>query len=299
MKKLSKSEILTILKQAEIEFIIGKEPKPEMTEEEAKEKGYIEVKIPFPGYYNSTFISSMASEEEDIQERQQEWEEADVALDGWTNSPGWKKFLSTLTTEEEKQEYLTGNKHLSLSIPVDQDSFIHAGIVAVDDIIEDTILKDKIHPLMNWEFHKIDRITDYFYGNDTLYFLIPKEEMEEMMVPEMFKSKWYKKFADYRTTARSGYTPFPWHTPDRYFNREDSLCHEATILFWVAMGLYSRTNYIKPLTIKEADKINADTFIDVFSEEQGLNQSVIETQLNDHIEEDGFFPLNYKESEAL
>lgn len=296
--KVSKSEAVTILKNAAIELFIGKSPKPEMTEEEAKEKGYVNLRVPFVGYYDSAFTDSVNKEEEILQEEQVDLDEFDISVDGWLKSPGWKKFLESLESEEMKKKYLNEDVQLSLSIPVDQMEFINAGKCAIDNMIDNTLLKDIIHPL-DWPYREVDSPDDYFYRNDELSLYVPREEIEKMMVPEVFKSKWYKTFAKYRTSPHSGYAPFPWHTYDRYFDREDTLCMEATILFWVAMGCYSDDHYIDPLTIEEAEKLEPDKFSDPFHDKYGLHVSMVNRLLDNYLNEKGFYPVNYKISQAL
>lgn len=270
---LTEDEEKAIIKNAEFVCTFGKTPDAELTKKELISRNgksaWIQVQVPFSGTYESMWSSFLQSVEETIHDRM----EYDDGLEGVVSqiklSPGWEGFLCNLTGSEELEEYLSGKARVTFDVPLDMEDILDANLSAVRDILDYTLAAHTWGKAV-WKWDEMWSPKEYNFTTDKIYYLLDRTTWKRVAWKSVFHSKWYKRYARWQTTARSGYVPFSWHKYENYFDLNDGCCTAAVLLFWLTVGAYAYENMIAPIKRGEFNRITDELY---FNEDTGINEA--------------------------
>lgn len=266
--KLTPEQIDQIILHSEYVFCCGEDPANELPKEE-DQKGWVDVLIPFTGLYYTGWTDRMDIEQEYFVEELREGMELPESMRNreeyitseLITSKGWRNFLDNLQ-EEDIPAYMTGKKTFTFWIPCAMKSCYEANLFAMLDALEHTILKGKVDKPKDWKFEECHHPKEYNFTTDKLDFWVREEVFKEMCRPEVFESKWFKAYAKHMSTPCSGYIPY--YKYDQYFDTDNWYCREGVLLFWVALGLYSKEHFIAPVKLEDVNELEDDLFDEKF-----------------------------------
>lgn len=258
-----------ILLNGEYNFCFPREPVREMTAEEAKEKGYINIEVPFSGLYQSTW--GVAVEEELSQEfidylsiDKYERDASESRKEVWDTLEKTEIFKKQVQVDKDNLgDWISGKKYISIWVPMVMESIFEANLYGIKEILEYTYLSD-IFAELDWKLDECWSPNDYNYATDHLYYWVKKDIWKKVCIPEVFNNRWYKRYAKVMTTPVDGYVPGEKYQD--YFDTENPCCNKAVLKFWIAVGNYARyyDNVVHPSNFEKIkDK-------DYFNEEDGI-----------------------------
>lgn len=283
-----------ILLNGEYTFCFTEKYQREMTEEEAKEKGYLNVEVPFSGLYQSMWASAIEGDDDMYREFMDYLTVDKYEKDASDNRKElWGILEKTDVIREQVKvdrdnlgDWISGKKSFSIWVPMVMERIFEANLYGIRQLLDYTYLSDAFAAL-DWKLDTCWSPKDRNYATDHLYYWVRGDIWKQVCIPEVFNSKWYKTYAKVMTTPEDGY--IPWEKYEDYFDIENPCCNKAVLRFWVAMGAYGKYHggVVKPEefnNVKASDCFN-DT-IGIVDQQDSIDASAADIWNKDYKIED-------------